>query len=294
MEKSTEDFELENHYGVPGFKGRYRNRLKRRKIIRIQRPVVGETPALAVANFQGEDYFFKKLAKGVKKLAKKKLDVVKKIAKGHTKVFKKVAAVHKKVGKKVIAAHKKVGKAVVKITKKLISLPALLPLKPVMAKALKKKGVEPPKDLEKLARKFYDVIVRKKSSFEYANPDANHIAPIVAIIPPIIKFITTIIQKKKKTGSTGDPVDDSIADEAAGVIEDINAKAASEDTGIQSGNVPYAGEEDAPDTNMKGAEDMAPRGRRNAEEKGGFSFKNPIVIGVGVGAVILVIILLRK
>lgn len=115
--------------------------------------------------------------------------------KGLGKSLKKVGKEIKKVGKKLVEGIKKVGGVVL--------LAPLLPMKFAMSKALKSKGVEPPKDLGKLASKFYQVVIQKKTNFEYdydLEANVENVDPVITpmIITAIVGFIKDLLNKKSQ------------------------------------------------------------------------------------------------
>jgi len=126
---------------------------------------------------------------------------------------------------------KKIAKGIKNVTMASALIPALLPFVPVMFLALKKKGLRPPKNPVKLAHMFYDNIVKKTQSkfeqvhFEHYAAD-DHILPIAAIVPPIIKFIKHAVDKRKaKKAQSAEEV--AVSDVAAPIIDKISDKAAS-------------------------------------------------------------------
>lgn len=126
-------------------------------------------------------------------------------------------------------------KAKVKQAKKLvkqgITIAALNPFKPLMIVALRRKNITPKRNLEDLARQFYQEVV-KKSDFETANavnaanPDENlltfdtqsvdmyeNLAPIAitAIVEGILSFFKGV-KAKADAGEPLTPAEDAIAE----------------------------------------------------------------------------------
>lgn len=121
---------------------------------------------------------------------------------------------------------------------------ALLPFKSTMLRALKRKGVAGLKDtdsIKKIALMFFNVIVSGKSSLDYAffeqfnhaEEDGNYTdtgseliteagesIPYLAIITSIMNYIKNIFQKKDN-GSTLNPDEAAIAEDAASDIDDV-------------------------------------------------------------------------
>lgn len=114
------------------------------------------------------------------------LAVGKKLVK--TKVGAKVAA-------KVKAAPKKVLKGAAKLGFK-----ALLPVKPLLKNAVKRKGAAPENNIDKLALQFYRLVLGKSvSSFEYTG--SEHLDPVsVSIVVKAVLDWIKKIQAKKKAG----------------------------------------------------------------------------------------------
>lgn len=287
-------FEGDDYNRRSGFK---RNAGKR--IIRRHRGIVA-SPDLMVVNFEEQNHLFKKLKKGLKKVAAK----VEKVA---LKVTPKPL---RKIAKKVIAVHKKVGKAVGKVVAKVALYPALIPLIPVMAGALKKLKVKVPKDPGKMAEAFYRYVIKKeKPGNTYENSD--HVAPaIAALIPPVIKFIKDMVQKKKakKAGQAVslDPVEDIVGGIGESVIDKIESSAIDEKIGAETSNEsvlrePLQGESPLYMGDTGPAEPLSEQentGTKKIRNKGGndlkLMFKNPFVIGGIVLAVLVAFFLARR
>lgn len=183
----------------------------------------------------------------------------------------------KKIGKGIAKGAKAVGKAVKKISQVSLLAP-LIPLFPVMRKALKSKGLTPPKDPVKLAEMFYKVIVLKRSTFD---PDPfphyeNHVAPIVAIIPPIINFVKNLIKNKKK-GAKLPPEENAIAVEAENVINEVVKEEAKSGASSEQSAQREEGEEIA-----------------GIRENGKLNFKSPWVIGAAAAVILAIILIARK
>lgn len=163
------------------------------------------------------------------------------------KVAKKVVDVHKKGLKKFVAVHKKVAKAHVKLAKKGIKaigtatkMAVLLPLLPVIKVALKKKKVSVGNNPKKLVEAFYNVfIAKKKINFDEFDDNTSSIA-FAAIIPPVIKFVTTLIKRKKSGGKSGDPALDAAAEEGSTAIEQMEQKAAAAGVDLEDIEAPVS------------------------------------------------------
>lgn len=155
----------------------------------------------------------------------------------------------KKLGKKVSKAVKKVGKSIVEGVKKVagnVALAPLLPFKGAMKKALKKKGIDPPSDLPALASKFYQVVIQKKSNFEYSydlEEDLQHADPVITpmIITAIVGFIKQILGAKLE-GKKLTPEEEEIAGQVEADTKSLTT-ASTTDEGVtdSSGNAPAGG-----------------------------------------------------
>jgi hypothetical protein len=126
---------------------------------------------------------------------------------------------HWKLFKKIGAALKKVAQKVGSLVKTTALLPAILPLLPVMKAALRKKKISVSNNPMKIVQAFYDAfIARKGKSYEeleehYSGSDS--IVFIAAIIPPVIKFVKALIQKKKR----GEPIPEEFKEAAAEAVK---------------------------------------------------------------------------
>jgi len=141
----------------------------------------------------------------------------------------------KRLGKKVKETVKKVGGKIVKAVKTVagnVALAPLLPFKGAMKKALKKKGVEPPKELPELASKFYQLVIQKKSNFEYnydLEDDIKHADPVITpmIITAIVGFIKQILGAKLE-GKKLTPEEEEIAGQVEADAKSLTAAATSD------------------------------------------------------------------
>jgi hypothetical protein len=82
----------------------------------------------------------------------------------------------------------------------------LIPLIPVMNKALKNKGIAPPSPIDKKAQLFYnEIVAQSKNSYEnypkinFSNYDADHILPAIpVIVQSVINFVKGIKKQNDK------------------------------------------------------------------------------------------------
>jgi len=173
---------------------------------------------------------FKKIGGGIKKLTKNKL----------------VSGVLTGGASEVIRNRKKIGKGLKKIGKLAVGaalLPAVLPLMPVMAAALKKKGLKPSKKPRALVEQFYKNIVKKNSHYDF---QANHsgednFLPLAAVVPPVISFVKDMINRKK-SGEKLSPVLDTVASGSENVVDEIKTKLSSTPEEIPGSNAKDSGE----------------------------------------------------
>jgi len=191
----------------------------------------------------------------------------------------------RKLFKKLGGAIKKGAKFVKKVTIASIALPALIPLAPVMKKALKSKGITPPKGVQKIARLFYENIVQHKNSkFEAVNFDdyaaEDSILPLAAIVPPIIGFIKDMVNKSK-AGHKLNATEKEIADAAQPVIDKVQAAADNTPVDTDKGSN-EKGMQDTPDADDKG------KGMK------GFSLSPMVIVGVVVAVVVLWFVMRKK
>ena len=222
------------------------------------------------------------------------------------KVAKKVVDAHKKVAKKVVAVHKKVAKASVKLAKKGIKLvgeatkmAVLLPLLPVIKTALKKKKISVGNNPKKLVETFYNVfIAKKKINFDSFDQETSSIA-FAAIIPPVIKFVTTLIKRKKSGGKSGDPALDEAAEEGTTAIQEMEAKAAAAGVDLTDIEAPIAAT--ALPSNIKtnasgkpdvGSSDNAPEPKAGILDGETMGISNKLIAAIVAG--ILLLILAKK
>lgn len=135
------------------------------------------------------------------------------------KAFKKIGGFLKKAGNAVKDAAKAVGKVITAPVKWM----ALMPFKGSMKKALRREGITPPRKLEDIAQRFYEVKILGKKSFEWGEnhlDEKGGLEPATAsmIIQAIISFFKRIV-KDKNTGELS-PEDQ----ELAGLIEGAATK----------------------------------------------------------------------
>lgn len=198
----------------------------------------------------------------------------------------------KKIGKGL----KKVGKAIKKVTMVATAAP-LIPFKGLMKKALKKKGVNPPKNFPDLIEVFYNNIVKKSSNFE-SHPfygktlerdgyNDDHI--IGDIVKGVLQFIMGLIKKKKeqKAGAPVElsPIEDAIANEASSVVGKIDKKI--DESGIDVGDLPGSSSKDNDGTDTERPSRKNGKGKKD-------NTKMYLLIGGGVAVVIGAVVLLRK
>jgi hypothetical protein len=161
-----------------------------------------------------------------KKKKKKRKGFFKKITSG--KIGRIGKALASGGASEVVRNRKKIGKGLKKLGKLAVGaalLPAVLPLMPVMAAALKKKGLKPSKKPRALVEQFYKNIVKKNSHYDF---QANHAGedtflPLAAVVPPVIKFVQDMIQRKK-SGEKLSPVLATVADGSESVVSEIKQK----------------------------------------------------------------------
>lgn len=310
MEKTFVDFGMErdfkerhfegaDHYSASGTNGSFRQRKRtrnvKRRMIRASTDVTGGHQFMVMRNPHTNHLsFFKKIGKALGKVK----EGIKKVA---LKVTPKPL---RKIASKIIEGHEKVFKKVGQLATKLISYPLLVPLMPVMGAAIKKAGVSPSGDPGKRAEQFYTYVIKKEKPG--SNYEQDHILPaIAALIPIVIKFVKNMIAKKKAKKAAGqeasmDPVEAVVADTGASVMETLDQKALNDSmAGVpQSANVLAAplnagGQEvlNMPQTSVGGAASGG-----GGSSKGGMklSFKNPLVIGGIVLAIVVVFFLARR
>lgn len=135
----------------------------------------------------------------------------------------------------------KVKKAIKKTAKKLASvgtraiLAPLLPLRPIMIKALKSKGKAASRStkIDVLARDFYNYVVvpHSKGNFEeiHFDPDVDHIAgtALTAIASAVVTFIKSL-KKKKAEGEPMSSTEKTIVKGTEAVEAQIEEKAKEE------------------------------------------------------------------
>jgi len=171
--------------------------------------------------------FLKKIAKVVKKVSLAPIKATIKVTKAATKAGIKAT---KFVAKKSLTLAKKVGKVVLKATEKAALLP-LLPLKPVIIKLLKARGVNTSgMDMIALAQSFYTTIVKGGKSYEgYEMPDINvyehtrdnWIMAVIPLVTAIVKWVAGM-KKKKAAGEELTPTEEVVVTAADTIIEEAN------------------------------------------------------------------------
>lgn len=103
----------------------------------------------------------------------------------------------------------------------------LIPFKPLMVNALKKKGenVKLSTPMSKLAPLFRDIIVRKKTTRNYADLYLESLAEeeIIAIVREVLDFVKTLAKKKEDNERLSEDEKD-IVNEGEKVADDIKEK----------------------------------------------------------------------
>ncbi len=278
---------------------------KRRKKILLRRPTGGTLPEAVmidgipmVKSGAMPDHILKKVRKKIKKAASKAGKGIAKAAKATAKGLKK--------------AVKTVAKVSVGIAKAPMLAP-IVPLKPMMKKALNKKGFNAPSKTQDLAEAFYNNIVKGRANFdtphlEYDGYQDNLVT--VEIVGAIVKFVKDALSKKKakKSGEVPglelSPVEELVANESEKVVDEIKEKA--NDVGVEIAPLPgsnskeskESGVEDAPGSpDRKGRKTKSKKGgKRNNENKnsGGFGgISTPVLLG-GAAAAVGLALVLRK
>ena len=189
----------------------------------------------------------------------------------------------------IVRNRKKIGKGLGKIGKIAAGaalLPALLPLMPIMAGALKAKGLKPSRKPRQLAEQFYTQIVKKNS--HYDKPDTSgedHFLPLAAIVPPIITFIKRLIAKKK-TGAKLSKVEDIVATGSENVVDKIKENGGGDESSMPGSNAKDSGE---------GIGDEGSEGSHKSKQLsiGGLKLSTPMMLGIG-GVLIVVIFFVMK
>lgn len=284
MEKSLHQKTLANAIYSNSFESNnFSSRRKRRLLVKVpagtELSTVIRRKCYDPATGQNSFKLFKKIKKGIKKVA----DI-------HKKVLKKTVQVHKKIAKGSLKLAKKGIKAIGTATK----MAVLLPLLPVIKTALKKKKVNVGNNPKKLVETFYNVfIAKKKVNFDAFEGDSNSVA-FAAIIPVVLKFVTALIKKKKKGGSTGDPALDAAADQGEGVIEQIETKAAEEGVNLQDIEAPAT---PALKSNIRSGSSKQDVGEdSDGGSSGGildgetFGISNKIIAAIIAGIVLLIVV----
>ncbi len=145
------------------------------------------------------------LRKPTKRRAVKRLRKAKKYVK---KAPKRVKRIEKRQVRR-----KKIGKVI-----KRAPYAVLLPLRPVLRKAVERKGVSTKKmKIDELAKQFYNLVVVKESKGTYElvdyDPDTDNIDPITitAVVSAIVGFVKSL-KRQKDEGKELTPAQESIAD----------------------------------------------------------------------------------
>jgi len=248
----------------------FKKGLKLKKVKVVAKPVTGTTPAAIIDKKTG-----KVLIKTTGKKKKKK------------KFFKKIGSGIKK-------GVKAVGKAVKKVTQVAVFAP-LLPLKGMMKKALRKKGVSPPSKMPDLAEAFFNNIVKKSHFDSYYHGRTlerdgyNDHFITVEIVGGILKFVKDLLHKKKakKAGLPValSPVEEQITADSERVLTEIEKRASS--SGVELDSEELTDEESAKDGGSKG-------GRKKNDEKEGLILGLPTTTVMIIGGVLVAVLVLRK
>jgi hypothetical protein len=279
MEYSHYDKEMANEYGI-------NNLFKKKKKVAIAKPTGGTNPEAVTVNGVPMVKTSTKSKKQVKKAKRK--------------------ANRKKVLGKIGKGLKKGIKAVAKVSKGLALAPMLapiVPLKPMMKKALTKKGFKAPKKTQDLAEAFYNHIIKGKANYDtpelnYDGYQDNFIT--VEIVGQILKFVKDAIGKKKlkKSGEVPglqlSPVEELVANDSEKVVKEIEAKAG--EMGIsQEQIIPLPGS-NAKESNDSGVAPEEKRGKnrgkgkgKGKDKKGGMfaGISTPLLIGGAAAGVYL-------
>jgi hypothetical protein len=179
-----------------------------------------------IANFQADH------AKG--KLKKK----LKKVGRGVLAVST-AGLSDKKTRQKYGKAAKKVGKVLKEVALDTTIYAPLVPLVPMMKKALKKKGKPVPKGVNNITKAFYNEVVTKHGNYDEIHYDNeleadNIVAEAAAgIVKGVLEFVKGLKQKKANGGKLT-PTEDAIVagtDLAAAKIDESAKDAASTEVG---------------------------------------------------------------
>lgn len=262
MEISRNDFELGAAYGL-----NHLSKKKKKKLV-LAKATTSKAPAAITAN--GVPMVkTKTLTKKQAKKAKRKA-LVSKVKKGVKKAVKTVAKVSKSLALAPMLA-------------------PLIPLKPIMKKALQKKGFPAPKKTQDLAEAFFNNIVRGRANFEtsYLEYDGyNDNLVTVEIVGGIIKFIKDVLVKKKaKTSGAVEgvqlsPVEELIADGSEKVLAKIEEKA--DKAGVELEPMPGSNAKENSTSGMSEPDDKS-----EAEDKSERKEKRKKKGGVSGGAISL-------
>jgi hypothetical protein len=273
------------HYSQSDYEAAGINHFKKKKKVVISKPTVGTNAAAVSVNGQPM-VKVSTMSKKQKKKAKRKA-IVKKVGKGLKKVAKKVVKISAGLAKAPMLA-------------------PLIPLKPMMKKALKKNGFNAPSKTQDLAEAFYNHVIRGQ---HYDMPvlkrdgyQDNLIT--VEIVGQILKFVKDALGKKKakKTGSVPgvelSPTEKLVADESEAVIKKIEVKA--EEAGVSiAPDVTTAGSNSkessssgvAKNDESEAGDRAARKGKKGGKKSGGNSFMSgntPLYIAsAGIAALVL-------
>ena len=151
-------------------------------------------------------------------------------------IFKKIGNAFKKIGKFV---DKNVKSAIkdVKGAVEMAKYVPLLPFKGSMKKQLRRKGISAPDKIDKLAEKFYSVVIQNNPSFEFDNferDEYGNLDPVSigTIVSGIINFFKNIVEKLKKAKESLPP---EIRDLAKDITKDSQNLVKSAEAGGEKG-----------------------------------------------------------
>lgn len=128
-----------------------------------------------------------------------------------------------------------------KLLKEATAFSILMPVVPLMRRALKKKGLHPPGKISSLAQMFFENVVKKHTS-HYDDVDSenleDNLLPL-AIVPPILSFVKGVIQKGKDNkakvaaGQKPEPLNPAVAEMAQdGIAVEQNLVAKAKEAGV--------------------------------------------------------------
>lgn len=156
---------------------------------------------------------------------------------GRTKRANTVKKFIRKVDKKIADQSKKTRRAAKKVIKKAKEVGGIVLLAPfriVMRKALKSKGITPPKNLTDLARSFFNNIVRRDGydtmetfepdsvlTYDSDNVDSFDPITISALISGVVSFFKKI-KEKKDQGEPLTKTQETIAREVENVEKNVD------------------------------------------------------------------------